>query len=134
LPTLALGSADKIVLIVPGNVTLTAPISIAAGGNLVIISSGDIIVDSNVGTAATHTTSDIQGIFVAGRDFLTGNGAIDKYVAIRGNVVAVRNIDMSLRNPGGVGPMHYFEFDPGLIVNFPKGVSRTQRVLEEVSP
>ena len=64
--TWSVGSGEKIVLLIPGNVTIGSDINVAPGGFLAIIASGNIAVSDSV--------TNIEGVFVADGNFSSGSG------------------------------------------------------------
>lgn len=63
----SVGNSQKIMILSPGDITLTSDIEVAVGGLLLLASKGDIIFTDSVGKA--------EGIFVAGGQIRTGQAS-----------------------------------------------------------
>jgi len=117
----------KVVLFVEGNLTITGNVTLASTANdfLLIVVSGDIIVDP--------TVTSLQGIFFADGGFSTGSGA--QPLTTLGSVVTLSGVTLS-RNLGGgnANPAETFTFNPANYLLFPQSLSPGKIIWQEVAP
>jgi len=138
----------KVVLIVKGaDVYLKGNINLTKGRGFFLLvagataggSKGNIIVDSGVGGAGPN----LEGIYVADRQFRTGTKGLDPsdpstddQLWVRGTVAAYGGVD--LQRDLGVGnsttPAELFEFAPDLEFLFPEALGTRPMSWQEVAP
>lgn len=143
------GIAKKVILLVNGDVTLNGKISLDDGRDFfMLVSSGDIFVNSSVGDSApvsadTSYSEDLEGVFVSNGQFVTSfGGATPNQLVVRGIVVGWGNsgiengVDFgrNLGNSNTTYPSEIFKFAPDLLLNFPPFYSEKSMIWKEVSP
>jgi hypothetical protein len=114
----SVASGESYVVFVNGNLNIKNNITVANGGFLAFMVSGNIIVDPSV--------TDIEGIYLSNGNFTTQSiyslGVTnDAQLTVQGSVVAWGNMDLR-RNLGGAGninPGELFSYRPDLLSNMP---------------
>jgi hypothetical protein len=133
-----LGVKKIILLVKEGDVNITGNITLTDGtGFLLVVTSGDIIVDPSVGGGGS---ANLEGIFVADGQFQTGTKGLsppaDTQLWVRGTVAAYGGIslqrDLGLLN--STTPAEFFEFAPDLALLFPRTLGVRSMHWQEVAP
>ncbi len=138
---------QKIVVVVNGNVNVNARTIVADGGFLMIVASGDIIFDEELGhDNPALDTAVVEGVFVANRQIETPSrgeaaGGDKKFVGEgtfvgwQGFVLA-RDYDdgVTRRRLNNSNPTEYFRYRPDFLKNAPEAVKRPQYSWRELNP
>ncbi|MDP2672136.1 MAG: hypothetical protein Q8O68_01345, partial [Candidatus Daviesbacteria bacterium] len=137
------------IILVDGDLTINAKITVPVGSTAIFSVSGDIKVNSNLGEAATSDTPTIEGLYSADRNFYTKNpnvdndctGIPDKRLNVAGTVVAnagrsggsfINKRDLCAGNTSN--PSVSFIERPDFMLNYPSMVKQTTRSWQEVAP
>lgn len=123
----------KVVLLVDGNVQLSARMQPAGTGStnfLMIIASGNITISP---TLTDNANPALWGIYVTDGALSTGAGSTK--IRIRGSVFANNvNLERDLGATNSTTAGEHFIFEPYLLLNYPSTISKTNIVWQEVSP
>ncbi len=123
----------KVILFVPGNLTLNGRINIQTKGQgfFMVVVGGSINVQANLNNGVNPA---IEGIFISSGNFDTGVGNTTLYV--RGNVVAYGGLSLkrSLLANNSVNSAEQFEFAPDLVMLFPADLNPNKLGWKEVVP
>lgn len=136
-----IGSTEKLVILIDGDLSINRPIRVAEGGFLALIVSGNIRINSGLGAGPASETPQVEGLLVANGTIETGVGKTK--LVVRGTLV----VDADLDGEGGFNfgrdldaanrtyAAEFFEFEPDFLVNFPSYFG-TKRILiwQEVAP
>ncbi|CAN5345050.1 hypothetical protein BH10PAT1_BH10PAT1_5850 [soil metagenome] len=136
------GNRKVILFVQGGNFNINNKINIQTHGSgyfMAIVgkdsngNNGNIIVGPGV-TAATATAPAIEGVYEADNLFDTGNSNVNLY--IRGTVVAWGSVNLqrSLKASNATLPAESIEYDPALIMLFPRSLVQDNITWKEVIP
>lgn len=140
-------ATQKIVVVVNGNVYVNARTIVADGGFLMIVASGDIVFNAELGhDNPTLDTAVVEGVFVANRQIETPSrgeaaGGDKKFVGEgtfvgwQGFVLA-RDYDdgVTRRRLNNSNPTEYFRYRPDFLKNAPESIKRAQYSWRELNP
>lgn len=133
ITNLTIPAGRKVVLFVNGNVTITGPIAVTNLNNsfFMVIASGDITVNTGVGSSdPTSTTPTITGIFFGNR-FVTSSG--NQRINVLGTVATTNGVILQ-RDTQSANPSESFTFSPELIFNYPPALGIKRAFWKEVAP
>jgi len=150
--TWAVAANESFVIFVNGNLTITDPgdaqqlITVAPGGFLAFIVSGDINVDSSVGNnTLTSTATNIEGVYIAnGNINIQSKGAAaggdDRFVGA-GTFVGWTSVNLdrdfddgSVRKAeNNTKPVELFIFRPDFVQNTPERMTRSRYIWQETN-
>jgi hypothetical protein len=139
-------SNQDYVILINGNLTLRGEIHVPVGSTLTFSVNGDIIVDRAVGSPASSATPDLEGLYSADRNFITGGNddcAIgpDLRLNIAGTIVTnasllggslQRQRDLCIGNV--LNPAFFITERPDFVLNAPLFIQSTQFIWQEVAP
>ena len=122
-------ASEKYVIFVDGNLTINQNITVANGGYLMFIVSGDIAVEAAVAT--------MQGIYLTSGVFTTEKvvSGTDVRLVVSGSVVAWGGVSLN-RDLGSLGnsvPAEQFVYRPDLLMAMPKKVKTFVMQWQEVT-
>jgi hypothetical protein len=113
------GSSEKYIVFVNGDLRIAADITVAPGGFLSFIVNGDITVAPAV--------TDIEGLYIASNNFVTETVDITEVIAdvaldVNGTVIAwgSMQLDRSLVSGNSTTPAEKFTYRPDLLTNMPE--------------
>lgn len=143
----SVANGEKIVVFIDGDVTVANQIQVEVGGFLAIISSGNILIDSNVGhTDLTDSSGLVEGVFVAnGQIVLPSRGAASggdlKFVG-EGSFVGWQGIVLERDYDNQAGrkvenntkPTEVFRYRPDFLLYAPEEIRVPRYVWREVAP
>ena len=137
---------EKVVVVVEGSVRINRPIQVAEGGYLMIVVSGNIVIDPLLGTSYTGTDVVLEGVYVADRQIqLPSRGAAAggdiKFIG-EGTFVGWSGfvLDRDYANTGtqgvynNVAPTEVFRFRPDFLRNAPDALLRARYNWQEINP
>ena len=135
---------EEYVIFVDGDLTFSADgveqlVTVAEGGFLAFIVSGDIIVDETVGhSTLSNTSGNLEGFYLAdGTITIESNDALDKRFVGEGtfvgwtDVVLERDYDEGPQNEDY--PAETFIYRPDFVENTPTEMKRSQRLWQETN-
>ncbi|MDP2718705.1 MAG: carboxypeptidase-like regulatory domain-containing protein [Dehalococcoidia bacterium] len=132
-------SESKVVIFVPGDLTINGNIKRAASGpqkNFVaFIVQGNIIIDG--GVSGNSGNPAIEGIYLANGEIRTGDDSADPgQLYAQGLFIAWDGFDFqrTWRGPAEDEPAEVFEYDVDLVMDAPDGFLNTPLVWTEVAP
>lgn len=141
------GSSEEIVVFVDGNLTLTDGddsdgdhqlISVAEGGYLQFIVSGEIVINSNLGNEdITDVTSNLEGVYLSdGPIVIETTGSIDDRFVGEGIFVGWGGVELNRalgtgEDENGLYPAETFIYRPDFVINTPEQMLRPERVWTE---
>jgi hypothetical protein len=133
----SVAAGKSYVIFVDGSLTINAPITIATGGFVTFIASGDIEIDPAVGRTFDNDTPVIQGIYMTDGTFHTGtSGAGTERFVGKGMVIA-----HAVSFERDLGDIHntthaseLFLYDPELFMRMPDAMKTMPIVWQEVAP
>lgn len=122
-------SGEKYVVFVDGDLRIDQNVTVANGGFLLWVVSGDIIIDP--------TVSEVEGLMVAsGRWVSESTGATDTQLTVAGSVVGWGGIELN-RDLGGAAnasPAERFVYRSDLLITMPDPVKTFVMQWAEVAP
>ena len=127
----------KIVILVDGDVTIYKNINFTDNvGLFALLAKGDINVESTVGSETGGVDPDtlpvhLEGIFLAGRNFNSGEGT--RQLKIEGPVIGMSSVNFQ-RQLNSAWPNEYVVFRPDIILNLPKQLLRQNHLWREALP
>lgn len=135
---ITLGTRRVILLVDSADLNINSTVNLTDGqGSLLVIvgkgsdgTEGDIFVNPSVG----NTAYDMEGLYLADSNFLTGSSALS--LKVRGSIVAYDGISLQ-RNLGAAGnnnPSELFEYAPDQILLFPSKLGTRKINWKEVAP
>jgi hypothetical protein len=138
--TWTVNSGESYVIFVNGNLTVTAPITVAQGGFLAFIVKGNIVVQNTVGQVApTSIISVMDGLYYANGTLTIQGGKVGgdlKFIG-EGSFVARQGIQLQRAYASlatnQTKPTELFTFRPDLIVNMPARMLKPQMLWQEVN-
>src|SRR3989344_4722411 len=139
-------SNQDYVILVNGDLTLRGEIHVPIGSTVTFSAKGDIIVDRTVGSPASSATPDLEGLYSADRNFITGGNddcAIgpDLRLNIAGTIVTNASLlggtlqkqrDLCAGNVSN--PAVFITERPDFVLNSPLFIQSTQTIWQEVAP
>jgi hypothetical protein len=136
------GDGDKLVIFVDGNLEITDSINKTGSGFIAFIVSGNITVDSTVGTAWNETTPTLMGLYVTNGTFSTGSSSTvgkERFVG-KGIFVAhdfnLAGRDLTVGDPTAnfTTSANLFIHDPSLLFTIPSSLQKTTVSWKEINP
>lgn len=140
----SVGSSEKIVVFVPGNLYINDPSSlrtlttVAQGGFLAFIVQGNIVINSNLGYPApyTQTTPNITGVFISDGTLSTGTGNLKLIGA--GNFIGWGGVSLQrdlglITGYNETNPAEAFIARPDLVKNIPIQMTSSSSTWQEVN-
>jgi hypothetical protein len=142
-----IADGESVVVVVDGNVNVNASTTVAEGGFFMIIASGDISFDAELGhDDPTIDTAVVEGVFVANGQIRTPSrgeaaGGDKKFVG-EGTFVGwngfalLRNYDdgVARRRLNNTSASEYFRYRPDFLKNAPEELKRPQYSWRELNP
>ena len=130
-----IGSSQKIIILVDGDLAIRSNINVANGGFLAFIVNGNIVVDDSIGTTVADSRDpQLEGVFIANKSFKTGSGS-NKLIAegmfIASDFELNRDFDSSDNN---AQPSELFLYAPRFLVSMPDEMLETVLRWQEVNP
>jgi len=126
----AVGSPKNMILVVKGNLTINAPIRIAAGSFFAAIVRGDITVNSTVNA--------LDGIYMASNEnhnAAFSSGASASQLVVNGSVLAdTFTMERDLGAANSTTPGESVVFNPQLLFTMPDVMKETPYIWQEVAP
>jgi len=119
-----IGSNEKVVIFVNGNVHVPGNITVAEGGFFALITKGDITFDSTANQAHGFYLSDGAVTVAAGSNLFSGQGS---FVGL-GEVIFSRNL------ANNCTPAESFSSRPDLFINAPLEFQYSSFLFQEVAP
>jgi hypothetical protein len=131
-PTL---EGNKIILFVNGDLTIEGIIDLTRGtGFFMAIASGNITVDPDVNHPIVGQP-DLEGIFVADGNFISGSDGEDEQLQVRGMVTAYGQVQLNKNLADNtITPAELFTYAPDLIFNYPRSLTLKRTRWKEVTP
>jgi hypothetical protein len=131
-PTL---EGNKVILFVNGDLTIEGIIDLTRGsGFFMAIVSGDIRVDPDV-QHPIPGQPDLEGMFVADRNFISESSGEDTQLNIRGMVTAYGQVQLNKNLADNTTtPAELFTYAPDLIFNYPRSLTLKRTRWKEVTP
>jgi len=136
---------ESYVIFVDGDLDIEDPlavgelITVAEGGFLAFIVSGDINIADTVGNSTlTNTTGNIEGVYVADGTIATmSNGGTDKRFIGEGTFVGWTNVVMERsyndESDNDLYPTETFVYRPDFVKNTPEKMKRSQMLWQETN-
>lgn len=138
-----IADTENIVVFVDGNLTLTDPnnlgqlITVADGGFVAFIVSGNIEVDQTLGNAVGSTAHNLEGVYIADGTLTigsTGNTSTEQRFVGAGIFAGITDVvldrDLGLPNNNTV-PAELFVYQPNLVFDAPDEMLRPQYLWQE---
>ncbi len=117
----------RYILFVEGNLTINNTITLQPQGFLLIVTQGNILINSTLGTTPSSDTPTLEGLFITGGSFIANGGGTytDPRLNIKGTIVTGVNGSgtyVSNRTHQQISeyPSDYFIFNPKLLLNAPR--------------
>lgn len=131
-PTLG---SDKVILFVNGNLTIDGIIDLTRGsGFFMAIVSGNITVDPDVRHPSAGEP-ELEGLFVANGNFISGSDGDDEQLHIRGMVTAYQQVQLDKNlSDNTTTPSELFTYAPDLLFNYPRSLTLKRTRWKEVTP
>lgn len=131
-----LPAGRKVVVFVDGDVDINGHITLAdqESSFLMIIASGDITFNTNVGTnTPTDESPHFMGILYTEGSFITDPGR--RRLNILGSVVALRGVNLQRDiDDGSNNPSETITYSPELMLNYPESLRIKRAFWKEVAP
>lgn len=138
---------ETVIVMVDGDVNVTAQTSVEEGGYLMIVSTGDIVFDAELGhDDPAIDTAIVEGVFVANGQIRTPSrgeaaGGDKKFVG-EGTFVGWGGFSLERDYDDGAGrrrlnntaPVEYFRYRPDFLKNAPDTIKRPQYSWREINP
>lgn len=140
-----IGSTESYVIFVDGNLTITNPggiaelVTVAEGGFLAFIVSGNVTIDESVGhPTTTDTAGNVEGIFIADGTLTIdtlGAGQDKRFVgeglfAAHGGVSLLRDYRSAENDTSSA---EVFFYRPDFVVNVPTQMTKSQIIWQETN-
>jgi hypothetical protein len=134
---------ENYVILVNGELTINGSISVPVGSTVLFSTSGNITISPTVGSAATVTTSSLDGWYVAGGSFIfpTAGNCTDLRLNIAGSVaVDALGTGGSFQNnrdlcgSDAIDPTVSFLQRLDMILNAPQFINEQQSISQEIAP
>jgi len=140
-------SDETVIVLVDGNVNVEAQTSVADGGYFMIVATGDIVFDAELGhDDPMLATAIVEGVFVANGQIRTPSrgeaaGGDKKFVG-EGTFVGWSGFSLERDYDDGAGrrrlnntaPVEYFRYRPDFLKNAPESIKRAQYSWRELNP
>lgn len=138
---------ETVIVMVDGNVNVAAQTSVEEGGYFMIVATGDIVFDAELGhDDPALDTAVVEGVFVANGQIRTpslGEAAGgDKKSVGEGTFVGWNGFSLERDYDDGAGrrrlnntaPVEYFRYRPDFLKNAPDTIKRPQYSWREINP
>ncbi len=141
----SVGTDERIVIIVNGNLTINGRINITGNGFIAFIVNGTITVSDTVGTTASSTTPVVEGIYIATTEGQSGSINTGESLAAAsarfvGRGMFISNGFLLQRDLQGFGTgntgnaAELFIYNPQLLLTMPDSMKELSVTWQEVSP
>jgi hypothetical protein len=134
------GAGERLVIMVDSTVRIEAPITVAPGGFLSIIASGNITVANTVGNATlTDATPNVEGIFVSSSQFVVEGGRAggDLRFVGAGTFVGWNGVGLQRqfanKPDNDQTPSEQFIYRPDILANTPEALKRPIQIWQETN-
>lgn len=134
-----IGTNEKLIMIVDGNLDIRAPITITGNGFVAFVVKNDILVNSSVGTTWNSTTPVVEGVYIAGGTIKTGLStdiATERFVGkgmfAANAILTQRNLITAGRNRDTSADL--FLYNPAFLVTMPDILQDVSYSWQEVAP
>lgn len=134
------GAGESLIILVDSTVRIEAPITVAPGGFLSIIASGNITVANTVGNATlTDATPNVEGIFVSSGQFVVEGGRAggDLRFVGAGTFVGWNGVGLQRqfanKPDNDQTPSEQFIYRPDILSNTPEALKRPIQIWQETN-
>ena len=137
-------SGESFVILIDGNLLIEDPlavgelITVAEGGFLAFVVSGDIDIADTVGhSVLTNAAGNVEGVYIAdGTIDIMSNGGMDRKFVGEGVFAGLSEVSLNRDFSGGedndLYPTETFIYRPDFIKNTPEKMKRSQMLRQEV--